>query len=104
MPKPSAYVLQQQAKIKAEIQRRELFAIQQSKDMMLIALADEFGFGPDRLKRMSDRFDETFKTYAKLCVDDAKDDKRIDYTKGTVDKKLKQICGEYFVPWEERYS
>lgn len=96
------------AKIEARHEREmacaRLFAIQQSKDMMLIALGDEFGFGPDRAKRMSDAFDETFRKYAELTVSDAKDDKEIWYTKAKVDERLKQICGEHFVPWDERYA
>lgn len=27
-----------------------------------------------------------------------------EYTRGVVDRRLKKICGEHFVPWEERYG
>ena len=35
---------------------------------------------------------------------DQKDDEKFAYTRGVVDRRLKKICGEYFVPWEERYG
>lgn len=79
------------------------FAIQQSKDMMLIAASDAFGFGPERAKRLADAYDKVFFQYAELTIDDAKVDKTIDYTKGKVDERLQKICGKYFEPWEERY-
>lgn len=40
-----------------------------------------------------------------MTMEDAKDDKHIDYTKGTLDKRLLEILGEeHFKPWEERYD
>ena len=33
-----------------------------------------------------------------------KDDEKFAYTRGVVDRRLKKICGEHFVPWEERYG
>ena len=80
------------------------FALQQSKDMMLIAANEAFGFGPERLKRLSDAYDAAFIQYANLTVEDAQSDKSIEYTKSVVDRKLKEICGPYFDPWEERYK
>ena len=69
-----------------------------------IAANAEFGFGPERLKRLSDAYDATFMEYATVTLDDAKSDKQLWYTKGKVDQELKRICGEHFVPWEERYG
>ena len=92
-----------EARHQVELMRARLFAIQQSKDMMLISVGDEFGFGPDRAKRLSEAFDETFTKYAELTISDAKADKEIWYTKAKVDERLRQICGEHFVCWEDRY-
>ena len=39
-----------------------------------------------------------------MTITDAKDDRYIDYTKGKVDGLLKEILGDKFVPWEQRYD
>ena len=98
------YLAKQAARIAAERRNASMFAIQQAKDMMLIAVGDAFGFGPDRAKRLSDAFDKAFTDYATLTLDDAKADKDIWYTKAKIDERLKEICGEHFSPWEERYG
>ena len=96
------------AKIQAHYERRlafsRSFTVQQCVDMMMIAAHDVFGFGPDRLNKLEKAFYDVFREYAKMTIDDAKDDKEIEYTKGKVDAKLEQIMGEYFVSWEERYG
>lgn len=48
---PNPYLAKQAARIAAERRNASMFAIQQAKDMMLIAVGDAFGFGPDRAKR-----------------------------------------------------
>lgn len=95
------------ARIEAEHEREKAylrtFTIQQCVDMMLIATNDAFGFGADRLNRLEETFYDVFKEYAKMTLQDAKDDKRIEFTKDKLDRKPKQIMGDYFIPWEERY-
>lgn len=96
------------AKIEAKHQREKawlkMFTIQQCVDMMMIAANEEYGLGPERLNRLEDTFYEVFKEYAEMTIEDAKDDKGIEYTRSKLDQKLKQICGQYFRPWEERYG
>lgn len=104
MAKHNAWLTQMQAKQAVREQQARLFAIQQAKDMMLIAAGDAFGFGPERAKRLADAYDKAFMDYANMTLTDAKDDKQIWYTKGKIDDRLREICGEYFVPWEERYG
>ncbi len=104
MPKPNAYLLKMQIKKELEMQKARLFTIQQCKDMLLIAAHDAFGFGPARLKRLSDAYDAAFMDYANLTLTDAETDKELWYMKGKIDEELRRICGEHFVPWEERYG
>ena len=104
MAKPNSFIMRMQAAQAIEMEKTRLFTIQQCKDMMLLAANAEFGFGPERLKRLSDAYDATFMEYATVTLDDAKSDKQLWYTKGKVDQELKRICGEHFVPWEERYG
>lgn len=102
------WLAQQQLKKAVEIRAAEAqarnFTIQQCKDMMLLAAHDAFGFGEERLKRLSDAYDATFMQYAEMVLSDAAEDKRIWYSKGKVDQELRRVCGKYFVPWEERYG
>ena len=102
--KPNPMLAKIEARHQAELRAARLFAVQQSKDMMLIAAREVFGIGPDRAKKLSDAFDAVWKEYDALCVDDAKDDKEIWYTKEKIDRILRDICGEHFVPWDERYT
>ena len=97
----NAYLAKVKAQREYEIARARLFTIQQCKDMAIIAAAQTFGLGPDRVKRFSDTYDKVFTEYAIMVQEDTKD---IEYSKYKVDEALKAVCGEYFAPFDERYS
>lgn len=103
MKKKNPLLAQIEARHQAELKFSRLFTVQQSKDMMLIAANEAFGFGPERSKVLSDAFDRVFQEYALATMEDAKYDKDIWFIREKLDQKLKSICGEHFVPWEERY-
>lgn len=102
--KRSGYVLRQQIMVSRIKENARRFAVQQSKDIAMIAANAAFGAGPERLKRFSDEFDRIFLEYADLILEDARDDRNVVYTKAKLDEILKSICGPYFDPWEERYQ
>lgn len=104
MGKPNDFLSRIQRAHEHEMREQRRFVLQQCKDMMLIAANEAFGFGADRLKRLSDAYDEVFLEYARVVVDDAKSDKEIWYTKEKFDQRLREICGEHFIPWDERYK
>ncbi len=93
-----------QARHEMELAFQRRFTIQQCADMMLIAANAEFGFGADRLNRLEEVFFSVFTEYAEKALDDGKDDPDIVYTRAMVDRKLQQIMGKHFRPWEERYG
>ena len=95
MGRRSGYLDRLAAGQAARDRKTRMFALQQAKDMMLIAAHRE---------RLGDAFDETFSQYADITLEDAKTDKDIWYTKERVDGALREACGEHFVPWEERYG
>ena len=68
MAKQSGYLqkLAMQQAIRDEKTRR--FTLQQCKDMMLITMHEDFGWGEERLKKLSDCYDQTFMTYAEMCL------------------------------------
>lgn len=70
-------------------------------DVAMIALSNEYGFGADRLKRFADAVLGVYEEYTDLWNSDTKD---TEYSRAALDAKLAQICGEYFVPWDERYG
>ena len=72
------------------------FTVQQCLDVALIALHNEFHFGPKMTARFESAFLDTFMAYAQMCVDDAVDEK--------MDRALRAACGENIRPFEERYA
>lgn len=108
MAAPSTYKLLLQAQQAIKQLQRDLwiskgFTLQQAMDMAMIALHEEFGFGPKYQARFEEAFRKTFVEYASMCVEDGADDEKIIYTKEKVDRALKAACGE-IRPFEERYD
>lgn len=108
MPKPNTYVqlLNAQQRIRQleeNIQIMKGFTLQQAMDMAMIALHDEFQFGPKYNERFEKAFRETFIEYAKMCVSDGADDPEIVYTKEKVDRALRAARGD-IKPFDERYA
>lgn len=109
MPKPNTYVqlLNAQQAIK-QLQRDndviKGFTVQQCLDVALIALHNEFRFGPKMNARFEAAFLDTFMAYAQMCVDDAVDDPEIAYTKEKMDRALRSACGDNIRTFEERYA
>lgn len=93
-----------QRKHQAELDGMRDFVQQLCCDVMLIAANAEFGFGPERLKKLHDTYEAAYDEYADLIRSDAQYDKGLEYAKGKIDLKLKQILGDYFESWEQRYG
>ena len=103
MAKPSAYAKKVAADTQEAVRRARWFTMQQCLDMVIIALADELGFGEERIRRFVERDHSVWTEYAMMVMTDSKDDDMIEYTRAKIDGKLKQVCGKYFQPWDERY-
>lgn len=93
MSKPNTYVqLIQAQKTIVELRQNldiiKAFTVQQCLDVALIALHNEFHFGPKMNGRFEAAFLDTFMEYAQMCIDDAADDPEIVYTK----EKMDQAC------------
>lgn len=109
MSKPNTYIQllnaqKQIAVLYQEVERMKGFTLQQSLDMALITLHEEFGFGPDRCAKFEDAFRKTFLEYARMCVEDSKDDEQIVYTQEKLDRALRSACGDNILPFDERYA
>lgn len=72
-------------------------------DAAFLAAADVFRMGPGRCEAFGEAMMDYLHEISKTMVQDAGDDPEMDYTKEKVDRRLRQICGEKFEPWEVRY-
>lgn len=70
-------------------------------DLSCIALNETEGFGYDRISRFADKLIALHDEYAIIFNGDTKDQ---EYSKSVLDRRLQQIAGERFIPWEERYD
>ena len=93
------------ARLEAQKEREKLATLRFTRQLMIdcstVALNNVFGFGADRLKKFADEVARVYENYADLINEDTADE---EYSWESLDKKLKQICGENFTPWEERYK
>ena len=80
------------------------FFTQYCADMMLIAANEALGCGPKRLRLLFETFCAAYAEYADILAEGQKTDKDFNYLRGKLDRKLEQIMGEHFQPWEQRYG
>lgn len=97
----NAYARKLRAATEAVAARQQMTALQMAKDAAFLAAAEVFHMGPGRVPAFSAAFDAALHDIAKMTVEDTKD---MEYTKTKLDQRLRQICGEHFVPWGERYG
>lgn len=104
MAKQSAFMQKLAREQRAAVRDARWFTMQQSLDMAMIALNEGFGFGEERLARFVEVYRRVWTEYAEATLKDAQDDSDIEYTRAKIDEKLKDICGDFFQPWDERYK
>lgn len=104
MAKQSGFLKRLAAQRHEDNKERDHFVRVMCQDMALLALADTFGFGEDRLRRFADAYAEMWSKWARATLNDAKDDKDAEYSREKYEEKMRQICGKYYVPREERYK
>ena len=78
--------------------------LQIARDAAMIAANEVLQMGPKRAPDFAAVMRDTVNEIAGVMLADQKDDEKFAYTRGVVDRRLKKICGEHFVPWEERYG
>jgi len=102
--KQSGFLAKIEERHKRELADVELSTLKFTRQLMMdctaIALNEKCGFGPERIKNIMDAVAENYADFADLINADTDDQ---DYSWEVLDRRLRQICGEYFVPMEERY-
>ena len=104
MPKPNAYLLKLQAQKAAEMRHQRQFAIQWCADAAILAANEVFQRKGQKLVEFYNTFVKYAHEIAEMAIADAKDDRTLGYTKGKLDDRLKELLGDDFLPYEERYA
>lgn len=107
MAKPNSYLQRQRDTVQAYIQLTCDIYSQYVADCAMMALADEFGFGSERLNRFYNALADKTLAYdnalgARTKADQLKGE--TEYLRAKMDEKLKSALGEYYqADFEERY-
>ena len=81
-------------RLRQEMDLIKAFTIRQCQDVAMVELNQEFDFTPEDNARFEKGFSRLFVELCQTCVDDSKDDKSIDYTKGALDRAVIKACGD----------
>lgn len=107
MAKPNSYIDRQKNLVQTYVQLSCDIYSQYVADCAMMALADEFGFGPERLKRFWDALQQNTVAFdnalgARTKADQLNGD--TDFLRSRMDEKLRAALGRYYTAdFEERY-
>lgn len=86
------------------------FNLQQFLDCAMIALHQQFGFGPERCRKFQEAVKTECVLWMTMCVrevretEQGKGNEDFWFTQGKMDQALKEAAGEDILPWAERYD
>lgn len=104
MGKQNAYLAKLQAQKEAEIAAHRKFTINWCADAAILAANEVFQRRGKKLAEFRDVYMRYAHEIAEMTMDDAKADKSLEYTKYKLDERLKDLLGEDFKTWDERYT
>ena len=79
--------------------------MQMAEDAAFMAANDILGLGAGRAMAFGERFVMYVNEIAELFVEDSVGDKRLEYSKTVLDRRIREIVGEdNFTPFDERYG
>ena len=102
--KKSSFIQRLQEQKAYDIQRNRAFTIQWCADAAIMAANEVFQRKGEKLVEFNNTFAQYAKMISEMTLDDARGDKSIVYTKEKVDGRLKELLGDAFVPWDDRYK
>lgn len=103
MAKKNAYLAQIQAHVNEQMHFQRKFTTQWCADAAILAANEVFGRRGEKLVEFNNAFVRISHEIADMTLDDARDDRSLEYTKAKLDARLKELLGDAFIPWEERY-
>lgn len=93
------------AEAHADYTRMRGIGMQMSHDAAIMAIDDVFDVNEYSAKRFHEKHIHYVDEIARMTVVEDKDDPNMEWTKDTVDRRLRQIVGkDNFTAWEERYG
>ena len=104
MAKKSGYLQRLQQKKAADITYHRTFTMQWCADAAILAANEVFQRKGKKLVEFHNVFIRYAHEIAHMTLDDARGDKSLEYTKYKIDERMKDLLGEDFVPWDERYD
>lgn len=90
-----------QASWKAAEEQHTKLIRQETADLVTLVLHETFGFGPERQKQFNQALNAKLEECLTLKNQDTKD---MEYTIAKFEAAIKEACGPYYVPREERYG
>lgn len=91
------------AEAHANYQRMLKMGMQQARDAALMAADDVFDVNEYSAMKFHDQHIFYVNKISHMAVVEDKDDPNMEWTKDTIDRRLRQIVGkDNFVPWDER--
>lgn len=101
MAKQSGFLQRQNAVRQAFIEASERITQQMMLDTLQIALHREFGFGYDRIKKVTDEWSELYNFYHDALTRNVE----ADYLQERLDRELRDILKDKqpLIPFKERY-
>lgn len=97
----SGYLQRVRQDVNRQLSESRSIHTQMCLDAAMIAANEVFNMGPSRAEAFCNAFSDALVSIALMTVSDTPD---MEYTKAKLDQRLKQICGDKFQPWEERYK
>lgn len=101
MPKSNAFIEKLQREKETQFQAGLAGGRQEMGDVTAIVLHDEFGFGPDRLKRLNELVNAKFREIGVMTRGDTKDG---EYSIAKFEQAIKAAYGPHYQEREVRYG
>lgn len=98
------WLAQQQAKKEYENRLRWFISKQFLEDCMMIAINRVFHRKGAIMEEVRKEYQKIYDELAWMLFVDGEDDEDFWYTKEKVDRQLREIMGDNFKPWDERYD
>ena len=105
MSKQSAFLIAVEKEVRRRMARYEVVRMQIAEDAAFMAAHEVLGLGPGRAEAFGNAFVKYVGEITKLIDTDAKDDKKLEYSKEVIDRTIKPIVGdELFLEFDKRYG
>ena len=100
----NAYLAKLQARKEYESRYRWFVSQRFLEDCMTIAVNRVFHRKGAIIVELLQEFREIYADFAVILTEDGKDDEEMWYTKEKMDRELRDILGDNFIPWDRRYD